>query len=277
MSLVVGAVFAFAGWMRATNQAPPQYEFEQTPPVDEARLKAYRYPVEAVDGLTDDASREQVERAASIWLSSYRLGMLQEVGPVSLDDLGDRGPKFEILCSRIKLSSAIIRWARICETNDLQSSVRLNLDLLEVNEVFKHSTPESMLISSATQLSCLNALRRLSPRMTEEDCELVTIRLAHLARPQRPLENFTLRLNAAYLKRHQQCEEKADSVSYELLRFAGQDYGSVAAKPMTLPKMTQEQDHINLIAIQMVRAMKVEQRLRSEADAFVKEVNQLPR
>ena len=277
VSLVCGGACAVFGWIGATAQDPPDYEFSVTPPIDEAKLKAYRFPVESVDELSDHPTIEEVDKAASIWLSSYRLGMLQEVGPVSLDDMCDRGPKLEILNARTKLSSRMGVWAKKLSSTDPDKSAELYLDIYQINQIFKHTCPDGMLLSTLMQQVSIVSLIKLADKLSPEGKARVACVLESAPRPSRPLESFTLRLNASYIKRRQLSDEHHDSVSYELLRFAGHESGKASAKSMAIPRATQDQGRVNDIAGQMVRALHSEQKLRDNTDALLQEISQLPR
>lgn len=143
---------------------------------------AYTEPVRKVPLEVEPSSHpDWLKDATALWLRDYRAGRLRNIPIADITDLASDGPRGELMTARNLVIVHNIQVASQAErAGDYKRAIETSLDVMELAQINKYSTPIAIYESSRVQTLTLEKLNRLLP-LSPESWDLTVLRLSKVA------------------------------------------------------------------------------------------------
>lgn len=167
--------FAFLAFVGIRGRlAESDYQVVEYGNLNAERLYAYGPYVKAAQMLAlrpaGQVTDEQLTIQAQSWIDAYADGDLQDVLPARLSDIGETGPKQEILRARAVLARRIeSRMIDAKRHEDYKAAAHWSVLMLRLGEVGKYSDFVHMGESGLYQISAMRVAEDIAPFLTESE------------------------------------------------------------------------------------------------------------
>ncbi len=197
--LAAGPVL-FLGWIAVTARAA-FFEWHPAEYGDTIHKDwlAYSEPVRQVPlDIERNTRSEWLEGTTELWLSEFRAGRLRNIPIADINDLASDGPRGELMTARNLVILHNIQASSKSENDgEYRRAIETLLDVMELAQINKYSTPIAIYESSRVQSLALEKLNRLLP-LSPGSWDIAAQRIAKLTPRQDRFRHVLSRIQMMY-------------------------------------------------------------------------------